>query len=813
LPLLVESAVTRFADGGRSVAPRTARVRGIADVVQRGLAEVDHATVELLEVAAVLGEPAGSAQLAALVDRAPAVVEEQLEATGRAHLLRREGEVWRFTHPLVRASVLDRLSGAARRAIHRSIAERLGRARRDTGPLAEHLLVQMAGHLVRARPDVDDALVANLAARAGRIAMRWGAWHEASELLTAAAEARPDGHRHFAAAQAAYLDHDVDRCERHVALTVADADRSRDDDLRARAALLLVRLTLGERPLRPGRRPDTALLEQALQAPAIDVTLAVEAHATLAEAWFVSGETDRALDTVALAGELAELVPDGPAIDKARFRLELAEGLHRMTLLELAEAEACFDRAARHAVAARNTLDELAALSRRCLLRLLRGDVQTAADELGALRDRGLALRYWGEAGFATALLALAHVIAGDRDASTVVDQAAQLHRRSGHAYSAVVLAPARAALRARTTGVTVTTEDAPTSSVLAALAAVDADDTGAARTVVTTARWRHGLVGRVTLQNLGIPVALVEVGDLLDDPVLVAAGRPALEAAHEARVVAVMGWPATVPRLLATAARHDGDLDVARRHVENAVDMARREALPVEVARAQLELARILAAQGSPSTAVEPVLSAAAATFGGLSFHGWAARCARTAGKLGVRVQGDGEGASLERTILTTDIVGSTATNARLGDAFYFEQLRIHDRLIRGRLHEYAGEEIKHTGDGINAAFDEPLDACRCALAVQSDFARWRLDEPDLALEIRCGIAKGRLIPSGGDFFGLVQAEAARLCALSPGGEVLVSGDVEGDVRAIDIVHEHRGSELLRGLPAKTEVYRLRLA
>ena len=54
------------------------------------------------------------------------------------------------------------------------------------------------------------------------------------------------------------------------------------------------------------------------------------------------------------------------------------------------------------------------------------------------------------------------------------------------------------------------------------------------------------------------------------------------------------------------------------------------------------------------------------------------------------------------------TDIVGSTEMTARLGDAAALELVRVHDALVRRGLAAHGGREVKHTGDGIMAAFDD---------------------------------------------------------------------------------------------------------
>ena len=53
-------------------------------------------------------------------------------------------------------------------------------------------------------------------------------------------------------------------------------------------------------------------------------------------------------------------------------------------------------------------------------------------------------------------------------------------------------------------------------------------------------------------------------------------------------------------------------------------------------------------------------------------------------------------------RTILFTDMVGSTSMTQRLGDAAAMELLRAHDVIIRNALGKHRGSEVKHTGDGM---------------------------------------------------------------------------------------------------------------
>jgi hypothetical protein len=63
----------------------------------------------------------------------------------------------------------------------------------------------------------------------------------------------------------------------------------------------------------------------------------------------------------------------------------------------------------------------------------------------------------------------------------------------------------------------------------------------------------------------------------------------------------------------------------------------------------------------------------------------------------------------SILATVLFTDIVGSTARQAELGDVAWHELIHEHLRLIRGCLARYRGRELDTAGDGFFAAFAGP--------------------------------------------------------------------------------------------------------
>ena len=150
-------------------------------------------------------------------------------------------------------------------------------------------------------------------------------------------------------------------------------------------------------------------------------------------------------------------------------------------------------------------------------------------------------------------------------------------------------------------------------------------------------------------------------------------------------------------------------------------------------------------------------------------------------------------------RTIVFTDIVGSTELTQRLGDRAAMEILDLHDRVVREALGRTRGREVKHLGDGLMGVFVSADDAIRCALEVHAALraATHRTVEP---VRVHMGAAAGEPIERNGDFFGSTVQLAARLCVQAAPGQTLVSSSVVehcGDRRFSDL-----GELTLKGFP-----------
>ncbi len=64
-------------------------------------------------------------------------------------------------------------------------------------------------------------------------------------------------------------------------------------------------------------------------------------------------------------------------------------------------------------------------------------------------------------------------------------------------------------------------------------------------------------------------------------------------------------------------------------------------------------------------------------------------------------------------------------------------------------------GREVKHTGDGIMASFDDVARALACAAAIQDGFDKRNASSEGPELLVRIGMAAGEPVDRGDDLFG----------------------------------------------------------
>jgi TolB-like protein/class 3 adenylate cyclase/Tfp pilus assembly protein PilF len=153
---------------------------------------------------------------------------------------------------------------------------------------------------------------------------------------------------------------------------------------------------------------------------------------------------------------------------------------------------------------------------------------------------------------------------------------------------------------------------------------------------------------------------------------------------------------------------------------------------------------------------------------------------------------------------IMFTDIVGYTALMAESEEKGLRVRAR-HRELVRPLVERYHGEWIESPGDQTLSTFLTALDAVDCGLAVLA-----RL-EGDAELRLHIGVHLGDLVVAEGEITGDGVNIAARLCPLSKGSDLCVSGEVYRSVRnQPGIEATALGEQKLKNVPEPVAVYSL---
>ena len=150
---------------------------------------------------------------------------------------------------------------------------------------------------------------------------------------------------------------------------------------------------------------------------------------------------------------------------------------------------------------------------------------------------------------------------------------------------------------------------------------------------------------------------------------------------------------------------------------------------------------------------------------------------------------------------VLFTDIVGSTAIAAEMGNTRWGELVARHHKILRDLIHRSGGREVDTAGDGFFIVFERPADAIRCAVAA-TEAVR------GLGIEIRAGVSFGELEMVGRKPGGLVVNTAARVMSVAGPGEVLVPASVREIVPGAGITFAEHGVHQLKGLDGEFRLF-----
>lgn len=158
----------------------------------------------------------------------------------------------------------------------------------------------------------------------------------------------------------------------------------------------------------------------------------------------------------------------------------------------------------------------------------------------------------------------------------------------------------------------------------------------------------------------------------------------------------------------------------------------------------------------------------------------------------------------SQSKTVLFSDIVGSSKLYQKLGNARAENTIRFVMKTLAACTEKYSGTVIKTIGDEIMCSFDSLHDASECAIEMNN------LTQ-ESHVELRTGISSGALIARDNDLFGDVVNNAAFLTKTARAREILIDemaldcGDVSSS-RKIELVAEMT----IKGQSEPCKIYRL---
>ena len=799
-PLHALALVSRLNDQGQL---RTARGRlrlehpgalPAAPALQQELAatigSIDSEELAVAEFLAVLGD---SAPLDVIEECVPEVtrLEEAIDQLGARGIISVEAGLAGFSHALFANEAYSRIDPADRARRHAAAAGALAsmeaaEGRGTPGALpSERTAVWIAHQLALAGPHADEGLVADFAPRAAETAQRLGSWSDAARfwaLAARVASARERPVRYLSAGRAAYMDLHAATCRQHLLEAISAARELDDLDTWGQALALLLRNDLVYEPGSIGQVTDVREAHRFLRRIGADRSqlgaqlLDILANLAFSEQRPEEGE-ELARRGLELLGE-----PDSGAPSIIRGSLTFTLGLHSLGRLDLDSAEAHYRAAQPDLEHAGDAFQPGWVPGRMGLLEVLRGEPVRATHWLEEASDFDRRAASWAEFSMVAALSVCLETTSGKfAEAERTAREARAAWLRSNFYITPGLLFPALAATRSLRGDL---------EGATSALESLEESGGRGAWRFALLVEWLCGATPQATDQGFRAPrppreLSLLTLGSFAVHAELAALCgsrdmarevRGPLEQAHALGVRMSAGWPSSIARLLCACCTVDGDLDAAAGWLAAAESTARQLRSPVEECLTTLESASLCRARGETAAAVG-FLERAVVDLDQLGMLPHRSLAVRRLSEL------HDEGAAtrpsaVRRYLLFTDICASTQLNRELGNERWIEVVAEHNRLVRRRLRELDGVEVKQTGDGMFAWFSDPDMALRCAGSVIEDMERMNSSRPR-PVHLRAGVSVGEPLPMDGDLYGLSVAAAARYCDAAGESEVVTELDV----------------------------------
>jgi adenylate cyclase len=135
---------------------------------------------------------------------------------------------------------------------------------------------------------------------------------------------------------------------------------------------------------------------------------------------------------------------------------------------------------------------------------------------------------------------------------------------------------------------------------------------------------------------------------------------------------------------------------------------------------------------------------------------------------------------------------------------------LATYKEVIAGFVAEHQGRILGMVGDSIMAEFASPVQAVRCAAAVQRPVNRRNADLPEpRRMAFRIGLNLGDVLNRGGDLYGDGVNVSARLEAVAEPGQICISASVHEQIAdKVNFACEFLGKRTVKNIARPVRVY-----
>jgi len=171
--------------------------------------------------------------------------------------------------------------------------------------------------------------------------------------------------------------------------------------------------------------------------------------------------------------------------------------------------------------------------------------------------------------------------------------------------------------------------------------------------------------------------------------------------------------------------------------------------------------------------------------------------------------------------TLLFTDLKGSTDLYDATGDAFAYNLIQEHFKILSKAVRLHSGAIIKTMGDAIMAAFSTPQEGVQAAIAMMEgmNFFNERLKGEGHELGLKVGLHEGSALVVNAsdrlDYFGQTVNIAARVQGLAKADEIWITAPIYEANQITDSLNTagyqlEQHSVMLKGVSQAATVYRL---